>query len=155
MFYGEYEYTIDQKARVTIPPKFREAFKGGIVLLRGYDKCITACTVAEWDKRAEHLSRLSPTQSKTRRLNRATFSSAFSLDLDGQGRVVLPAPLRQYAGIAFVAFPSNRAESFLNEVAVVGVRDCLEIWSKKDWLVEQQLMSEQVWQIAESIEDRA
>ena len=141
MFYGEYEYTIDQKGRVTIPPKFREAFKGGIVLLRGYDKCITACTVAEWDKRAEQLSRLPATQSKTRRLNRATFSSAFSLDLDGQGRIVLPAPLRQYAGVA-------------TEVVVAGVRDCLEIWSKEDWLAEQQLMSEQVWQIAESIEDR-
>jgi len=141
MFFGEYEYTIDQKGRVTIPPKFREAFKGGIVLLRGYDKCVTACTVAEWDKRAEQLSRLPVTQSKTRRLNRATFSSAFSLDLDGQGRVVLPATLRQYAGVA-------------NDVVIAGVRDCLEIWSKEDWLAEQQLMGEQIWQIAESIEDR-
>jgi len=141
MFFGEYEYTIDQKGRVTIPPKFREAFKGGIVLLRGYDKCITACTVAEWDRRAEELSKLPMTQSKSRRLNRATFSSAFSLDLDGQGRVVLPAPLRQYAGVA-------------SEVVIAGVRDCLEIWSKEDWLAEQQLMGEQLWQIAESIEDR-
>ena len=141
MFFGEYEYTIDQKGRVTIPPKFREAFKGGIVLLRGYDKCVTACTVAEWDKRAEQLSKLPVTQSKTRRLNRATFSSAFSLDLDGQGRVVLPTPLRQYAGVA-------------SEVVIAGVRGCLEIWSKEDWLAEQQLMSEQLWQIAESIEDR-
>ena len=142
MFFGEYEYTIDQKGRVTIPPKFREAFKGGIVLLRGYDKCVTACTVAEWDKRAEQLSRLPVTQSKMRRLNRATFSSAFSLDLDGQGRVVLPATLRQYAGVT-------------NDVVIAGVRDCLEIWSKEDWLAEQQLISEQAWQIAESIEDRA
>ncbi len=142
MFFGEYEYTIDQKGRVTIPPKFREAFKGGIVLLRSYDKCITARTVAEWGRMAEQLSRLPVTQSKTRRLNRATFSSAFSLDLDGQGRVVLPATLRQYAGVT-------------NEVVIAGVRDCLEIWSKEDWLAEQQLIREQVWQIAESIEDRA
>ena len=142
MFFGEYEYTIDQKGRVTIPPKFREAFKGGIVLLRSYDKCITARTVAEWGRMAEQLSRLPVTQSKTRRLNRATFSSAFSLDLDGQGRVVLPATLRQYAGVT-------------NDVVIAGVRDCLEIWSKEDWLAEQQLISEQVWQIAESIEDRA
>ena len=142
MFFGEYEYTIDQKGRVTIPPKFREVFKGGIVLLRSYDKCITARTVAEWGKMAEQLSRLPVTQSKTRRLNRATFSSAFSLDLDGQGRVVLPATLRQYAGVT-------------NDVVIAGVRDCLEIWSKEDWLAEQQLIREQVWQIAESIEDRA
>ncbi|MCK5430504.1 MAG: division/cell wall cluster transcriptional repressor MraZ [Anaerolineales bacterium] len=142
MFFGEYEYTIDQKGRVTIPPKFRAAFKGGIVLLRSYDKCITARTVAEWGRMAEQLSRLPVTQSKTRRLNRATFSSAFSLDLDGQGRVVLPATLRQYAGVT-------------NDVVIAGVRDCLEIWSKEDWLAEQQLISEQVWQIAESIEDRA
>jgi len=141
MFFGTYEYTIDQKGRVTIPPKFREAFKGGIVLFRGYDKCVNICTVVEWGKRAEHLSRQPVTQSKTRRLNRATFSSAFSLDLDGQGRVVLPATLRQYAGVT-------------SDVVVAGVRDCLEIWSKEDWLAEQQLMSERVWQIAESIEDR-
>jgi MraZ protein len=141
VFFGEYEYTIDQKGRVTIPPKFREAFKGGIVLSRGYDKCITACTVSEWDKRAEQMSRLPMTQSKARRLNRATFSSAFSLDLDGQGRIILPAPLRDYAGIA-------------NEVVVAGVRDSLEIWSKQAWAQEQEMMSEQVWQIAESIEDR-
>jgi len=141
VFFGEYEYTIDQKGRVTIPPKFREAFKGGIVLLRGYDKCITVCTVAEWEKRAEQLSQLPMTQSKSRRLNRATFSSSFSLDLDGQGRVVLPATLREYAGAS-------------SEVVLAGVRDCLEIWSKEAWLAEQQLMGEQVWQIAESIEDR-
>jgi MraZ protein len=141
MFFGTYEYIIDQKGRVTIPPKFRESFKRGIVLFRGYDKCVNVCTVVEWDKRAEHLSRQPVTQSKTRRLNRATFSSAFSLDLDGQGRVVLPATLRQYAGVT-------------SDVVIAGVRDCLEIWSKEDWLAEQQLMSERVWQIAESIEDR-
>jgi MraZ protein len=141
VFFGEYEYTIDQKGRMTIPPKFREAFKGGIVLSRAYDKCITACTVAEWDKRAEQMSRLPMTQSKARRLNRATFSSAFSIDLDGQGRIILPASLRDYAGIA-------------TEVVVAGVSDSLEIWSKQEWATEQEIMTEQVWQIAESFEDR-
>ena len=141
MFFGEYEYTIDQKGRVTIPSRFRGAFKGGVILSRGYDKCITVCTISEWEKRAEELAGLSLNRSKMRRLNRATFSSAFSLDLDPQGRVILPPTLREYAGIT-------------NEVVIAGVRSCLEIWSKEAWVVEQELMGEQVWQIAESLEER-
>ena len=141
MFFGEYEYTIDQKGRVTIPPRFRDAFKGGLVLSRGYDKCIMVYPAPEWEKRAEELARLLVTRSKARRLNRATFSSAFSLDLDPQGRVLLPTPLRDYADI-------------VNEVVIAGVRSCLEIWSKEAWALEKKLMDEQVWQIAESIEER-
>ena len=141
MFFGEYEYTVDQKGRIAIPPKFREDFRGGIVLLRGLDNCINACTAADWKKRAEEMAGQSMNQSKARRMNRALFSSAFSLDIDGQGRVALPAKLRQYAGIT-------------SEVVVAGIGDYLEIWSRTDWQAEQELMSEQLWQIAESTEDR-
>jgi len=141
MFFGEYEYTIDQKGRVTIPPRFRDAFKGGLVLSRGYDECIMVYPMPEWEKRAEELAHMPMTRSKSRRLNRAIFSSAFSLDLDPQGRVILPAPLRDYAGI-------------VNEVVIAGARSCLEIWSKEAWALEKKLMDEQVWQIAESIEER-
>lgn len=140
MFFGEYEYTIDQKGRVNIPPKFRDSFKEGMILSRGYDKCIVVYTVSEWEKKADELAGLSMTRSKARRLNRATFSSTFSLDIDNQGRVMLPAPLREYAGIT-------------GEVVIAGVRNYLEIWSKEEWVAEQEAMTEQVWQIVESIEE--
>lgn len=141
MFFGEYQYSIDQKGRVTIPPKYRDSFKEGVILSRGLDICIAVYTVHEWEKKAAEISSLSMNQTKNRRLARATFSSAFTIDIDSQGRVLLPSTLKDYASIS-------------NEVVIVGIGACLEIWSKEQWTIEQDLIDEQAQHIAESIEDR-
>jgi len=142
MFYGEFDYKLDEKGRVTIPPKFRNSFKDGIILTSGPEKCIIAYTVAEWKRLAAELtgSSVTPT-SKLRRLNRAIFSTAFSTRIDGQGRIALPIPLRDYAAIE-------------DDVVVAGANTYLELWSKDLWEEEKAVSQEQVWQIIESLEKR-
>ena len=139
MFFGEFEYKIDEKGRVPIPPKFRKELKDGVVLTQGVEQCITAYALSEWKKLAATLTTGSVTRSKLRRLNRAIFATAFSLNIDGQGRIALPIPLRQYAGIE-------------DEVVIAGANNYLELWNKEQWEAEKAISQEQTWQIIESLE---
>ena len=141
MFYGEFDYKIDEKGRVPLPPRFRSALKDGVVLTAGPEPCIVAYAVSEWKKMAAELTGGSLSPSKLRKLKRAIFSSAFSTQVDGQGRVAIPAPLRELAGIE-------------DEVVVAGASDYLEIWGKDAWEEEKASSQEQAWQIIESMERR-
>ncbi|MFC1980563.1 division/cell wall cluster transcriptional repressor MraZ [Chloroflexota bacterium] len=139
MFIGEFEYKIDEKGRVPIPPKFREELKEGVVLTQGVEKCISAYPVSEWNNLATQLTSGSLTPSKMRKLNRAIFATAFSSQIDGQGRVALPTPLREHAEI-------------VNEVVIVGANNYLELWNTVHWEEEKAISQEQAWQIIESLE---
>ena len=139
MFLGEFEYKIDDKGRVSVPPKFRNTLKEGVVLAPGAERCITAYPVHEWHKLAESLTTGPVARSKMRKLSRAIFATAFSLSLDGQGRIALPVTLRQYAGIG-------------DDVVIAGANTYLEIWNKELWAQEKAASQEQVWQIIESLE---
>ena len=139
MFFGEFEYRVDQKGRVPIPPRFRRELKGGIVLTQGIERCAVAYSLSEWQKIATTLTTDSVTPSKLRRLNRAIFATAFSLNMDGQGRIALPILLREYAGIE-------------GEVVIIGANNYLELWNKEQWESEQAISREQAWQITESLE---
>ena len=141
MFLGEFEYKIDEKGRVPIPPKFRRELKEGIVLTAGPEKCINAYSLAAWNKLAGTLPGGTMPSSKQRRLNRAMFGSAFSLQIDGQGRVALPVTLREYAGIE-------------EEVIIAGANTYLELWNKADWQSEKEISQEQFWQNVESSQER-
>jgi len=141
MFFGEFEYKIDEKGRVPIPPKFRRELKEGVVLTPGIEKCITAYPLSEWKKLAATLTTGSVTRSKLRRLNRAIFATAFSLNIDGQHRIALPIPLRQYASIE-------------DEVIIAGANNYLELWNKEQWEAEKAISQEQTWQIIESLENK-
>ena len=140
MFYGEFDYKIDDKGRVPIPPKFRNALKDGIVLTPGQEKCITAYTLPEWNKLSASLTGGTLSRSKMRRLSRAIFSTAFNTQIDNQGRIAIPAPLREHAGIE-------------DEVVVTGANTYLEIWNKVLWEEEKEISQEQAWQIIESLEN--
>src|SRR4030042_1885755 len=99
MFYGEFDYKIDEKGRVPVPPKFRGALKDGVVLTPGAERCLTLYTVLDWKKLSSRLTGSGLSRSKMRRLNRALFSTAFTTRIDGQGRIPVPAPLREHASI--------------------------------------------------------
>ena len=139
MFFGEFEYKVDDKGRVPIPPRFRKELKEGVVLTPGVEKCIIAYPRSEWEKLATELTAGSLTRSKLRRLNRAIFATAFSVDIDGQGRVALPTPLCQHAEI-------------VDEVVVAGANTYLELWNTVHWEEEKAISQEQAWQIIESLE---
>ena len=139
MFLGEFEYKIDAKGRVPTPPKFRGELKEGVVVTPGVEKCIVAYPLSEWGKMAATLTTGSVTPSKLRRLNRAIFATAFNIQIDKQGRIALPVPLREYAGIE-------------GEVVIVGANTYLELWNKGQWESEKTISQKQAWQIIESLE---
>jgi len=139
MLLGEYELRIDHKGRLAIPARFREAFREGLVLSRGFDKCLIVYTEVEWGKVAEKLVALPLTQLNPRRISRFTFSGAFDLELDRQGRVIIPLTLRQYAELD-------------EEAIVVGAYSHLQIWSKQLWVAEKKFMSEHAADIAEAVQ---
>jgi len=140
VFLGEFKHTIDEKGRVSIPPRFKGALKEGVVLTPGVERCINLYPLAEWQKVAATLTTGSVERSKTRRLNRAIFATAFRPPpIDKQGRIALPVPLRDYAGIE-------------DEVIIAGVNTYLELWNKEQWEEERAISQEQAWQIIESLE---
>jgi len=139
MFYGEFNYKIDEKGRMPIPPKFRRELKDGVVLSPGAEKCINVYPLAEWKKLATSVTSGPLTPNKLRRLYRAIFASAFSVNIDGQGRVALPIPLREYAEI-------------IEDVVIAGANTYLEIWNQVLWEEEKAISQEQAWQIIESLE---
>jgi len=141
MFFGEFEYRIDEKDRVLIPPRFRGELREGVVLTPGVERCINAYPISGWKKLAAALTSGSVSRSKLRKLNRAIFATAFSLGLDGQGRIALPDPLREYARIE-------------DEVIIVGVNTYLELWNTEQWEVEKATSLEQAGQIIETLEGR-
>ncbi len=139
MFFGESEHKIDDKGRIPIPARFRRELKEGVVLTPGIENCIVAYPISEWNKIASTLTTGSISPSKLRRLNRALFATAFTVNIDGQGRVMLPAPLRQHAGIE-------------DEIIIAGANTYFELWDRDEWQSEKAISLEQAWQIIESLE---
>ena len=121
MFFGEYEHTIDDKNRLTLPARFREALAGGVVLTRGLDECLDVFARPDWDALVEaRLAPLDPFSKEARELKRFFFSAASDAELDKQGRVLVPPALHRHARLG-------------REVVVAGVHDHLEIWDRAAW----------------------
>ena len=120
MLLGEYEHTLDDKNRLTLPARFREAFAGGVVVTRGMDGCLYAYTREDFGRLVERMRALDPLSRETRVMQRHFFSGATDAEPDKQGRVMIPAALLQSAGLA-------------REVVVAGVYDHVEIWDRAAW----------------------
>ncbi len=120
MFIGEYNHTIDEKGRMSMPAKFRRDVQAGVVVTRGLDHCLFVYPKAEWEKMAEKLSRLPISQRKSRAFARLMLAGAMEGTLDSQGRVMLPEYLRAYAGVT-------------KHVVVAGLYDRIEIWDEDAW----------------------
>lgn len=120
MFIGEYFHNIDEKGRLAIPVKFRNRLGEGAVVTKGLDNCLSLYTAEAWEKQLNKLAELPQTQAKSRAYSRFVLSGAFSVETDKQGRIVLPAALREYADIKA-------------GVVVTGLGDRVEIWDPKAW----------------------
>jgi MraZ protein len=121
MLLGEHEHTLDEKNRLTLPAKFRQEFKDGVVVTRGMDGCLYAYTRGDWERLVEERLRSLDTLNREARLmQRFFFSGAVEAELDKQGRVMMPSALTESAGLQ-------------REVVVAGVYDHLEIWDRAAW----------------------
>ena len=121
MLLGEFEHSVDDKNRLTLPAKFRQAFADGVVVTRGMDRCLNVYTREAWQRFvAERLDGLDPFSREARQMSRFLFAGASEEDLDRQGRIVLPPALVAHAKLG-------------REVVVAGVRDHVEIWDRAAW----------------------
>lgn len=119
---GEYSHTIDAKGRVILPADFRAELGVSFIITKGLDRCLFLYAQAEWEALAAKLRQLPLVRAEARALARFFFSSARSLECDKQGRFLVPANLRSYAGIALK-----------QTVVLTGTDSRIEVWSKEQW----------------------
>lgn len=138
MFRGEYNHTIDDKGRLIIPSRFRYELGESFVLTRGLDGCICIYPQNEWDLLEDKLRELPLTNRNSRLVTRFLVGGAVNCELDKQGRILIPAPLREHAGLT-------------KDVVLVGTLERIEIWDKARW--NETCSFDDVEAIAESISD--
>jgi MraZ protein len=138
-FRGHFEYSVDAKHRLNVPPKFRAAFSEGLVLMKWLEPCVAIWTPQEFERFTDSfVAELGPLSAERRKLTRYFAGSSFDAELDASGRVMLNAPLIAHAGIE-------------KEVVVVGVVDHLEVWSRERWAADQRELDAEILQVAESL----
>lgn len=120
MFLGEFQHSVDTKGRLAIPARFRSKIERGAVLTRGVETCLFVYPLETWEQKARELDAAILDPRQRRMVERRFFGMALECELDAQGRIVVPARYRQYAGLN-------------GEAIVVGARDRFEIWSPDEW----------------------
>ena len=125
MLMGEYNHIIDAKGRLIVPAKFRDELGESFIVTRGLGSCLSIYPMADWEKMMEKVSSLPVTDKKGRDFKRYIVSGATECELDKMGRILLPQPLRSFAGLT-------------KEVVLVGQIDFIEIWDKEKWSRVQQ-----------------
>jgi MraZ protein len=121
-FHGTFDHTLDAKNRLTVPSKFRSSLAGTVFLVKGAEPCLSLYPADTYHAMAQDaLSGMNPLSSQKREFSRLFYANAMSMELDGAGRIMLPARFMEHAGI------SSR------EVVVAGAGDCLELWDRDTW----------------------
>ena len=121
MLLGEHEHTIDEKNRLTLPAKFRQAFEDGCIVTRGMDRCLYVYPREDWERLIDtRLGDLDPLSREGRVMHRFFYAGASEAEPDKQGRIMLPSALIEHAGLG-------------RDVVVAGLYDHLEIWDRATW----------------------
>ena len=123
MFRGRFEFTIDEKGRTSLPAKFREVLSTNYderLVITTFDHCLWAYPMTEWQEIEAKIASLPQFKSEVKALQRVFVSGAAECPLDKQGRIVIPATLREYA-------------SFQKDIVFVGMTKRIEIWSRERW----------------------
>ena len=120
MLIGEYQHALDIKNRMIVPSKLREDLGNNFVITKGLDGCLYAYPLEEWKILQEKLKTLPLTNKDARAFVRFFFAGACEVEMDKQGRGLIPQNLKEYAGIE-------------KEIVSIGVLTRVEIWSKEKW----------------------
>ncbi len=137
MFMGEYNHTVDAKGRLIVPSKFREQLGEEFVVTKGLDGCLFVYDNTEWKALEEKLHALPLTNANARKFSRFFLAGASACEVDKQGRILLPAVLREFAKID-------------KDAVLVGVGNRIEIWNKDNW--NQSNTYDDMEEIAENME---
>lgn len=138
MFIGQYEHNLEEKGRLSIPKKFRDEITEGGILTRGLDGCLFLFPKGRWEEFINKLSQTPLTKSDARGFSRLLTYGATEVELDGQGRILVPEFLRNFAGIK-------------KEVILAGALERIEIWDKENFSDYQQKIEKEGETIAERL----
>src|ERR1700690_2107632 len=138
MFIGEYEHTLDEKKRVSLPKAFRGALGKKMVMTRGLDNCLFLYPKSGWEKVAGKLQELSFAQADTRGFNRFILSGAVEVEADSAGRVLVPEHQKAFAGLK-------------KTIVFAGVSDRVEIWNAERWSAYKAKIEKHADQLAEKL----
>jgi MraZ protein len=141
MFYGEHEHTIDEKSRLTLPARFRNALAGGVVLSRGIERNVDVYPRESWDANVARIAELDSLTREAREMKRFLFGGATVAELDRQGRVLVPPHLVAHAGLG-------------KDVVVAGVHDHIEIWDRSEWATHLRAIEGSAGDVAERLADK-
>lgn len=138
MLIGEYEHSIDTKGRLIMPAKLKEDMGEKFVITKGLDGCLFAYSLKEWQGFEEKLRTFPLTNKDARALMRFFLAGAIECEIDKQGRFLIGANLREFAGLE-------------KEVIIIGVLNKIEIWSKDKWLKYSEEENNNADEIAEKM----
>ena len=138
MFIGEYQATIDEKGRISIPAKFRTQLNSTVVVTRGLDNSLFLYNLDEWQKLAEKLSSLPISSANTRAFSRLMLAGAMDCEVDKQGRIGLPPYLKEFAQI-------NK------KIIFAGLYNRIEVWSDELWTTYKNQTEKESNAIAEQL----
>ena len=138
MFIGEYEHSLDEKKRVSLPKAFRNALGKKVVMTRGLDNCLFIFPQKNWEKVAARLQGLSFSQADTRGFNRFILSGAAEVDVDGAGRILIPDHQKRFAGLR-------------RSVVFAGVSDRVEVWDSSKWSTYKERIEKDADRMAEKL----
>jgi MraZ protein len=139
-FFGEYTYSIDEKKRLAIPPKFRKVLDKKAVITKGLDQCLFLYPAKEWGILAKKLSQLPLSQSDARGFARLMLAGAMEVEIDNLGRILIPDYLKEYARLK-------------KKVVIAGVYNRIEIWDEKIWQDYKEKTEKEVGDIAERLKE--
>ncbi|MEA4922028.1 MAG: division/cell wall cluster transcriptional repressor MraZ [Eubacteriaceae bacterium] len=137
---GSYNNSIDAKSRMIIPSKYRDELGLKCVITRGIDKCLYIYPIPEWEAFSEQLSKLPKADPKARNFVRHFYGNAEECEIDRQGRVTVPAALRDYGQIE-------------KELVTIGNGEKIEVWSRNVWEEDMQEAKLNGDDIAEGMEN--
>ena len=137
-FYGTSQNNIDLKGRVSIPVKYRNALGESFIVTIGFDKCLCVYTQEGWSKLERQLRKLSSTKKDMRDFTRYLFAGASEVELDKQGRILIPANLRAFAELE-------------KEATVLGVGNRIEIWNRERWEINSMETAARFNEIGENL----
>ena len=138
MFLGTYSPRLDEKGRVFLPAKFRDELAEGLVITKGQERCLYVFSAAEFARLTERLREAPLTAKGARDYSRVFFASAHDDTPDKQGRVTVPPPLREYAGLD-------------RDCVVIGANTRVEIWDAQAWATYLAGQEEQFSSLSEEV----
>ena len=140
MFIGEFKHNLDSKGRIAMPVKFRNKLTGGAIITRGLDRCLFVFGNKDWEILAQKIIALPLSQANSRAFLRLMLAGAMDVDIDKQGRILIPDYLREYAGLK-------------KEAVFTGLYNRIEIWDSENWKQYKTKTESQSDEIAEKLSE--